>query len=184
MARRSKGRSKSNTRAARFTLAPLPSLTSTSTSVPDATRLRNATVMTGEWADPAAITTGGAKTVRHWRAFDPIRRMAESLKSSSKVTLEHVAACDMLRRLWDAARVGLAGGKMVWHYHEPSAVVPTTPSRAAITQARASHAVRRCLQRFTGLQQELIQDVILSCRRSVAGPKPVGTVVPRPPPNA
>jgi hypothetical protein len=118
--------------------------------------------MVAECPDPAAPPRGPAKTVRHWRAFDPVRRMAERQNASGAVTAEHVAACDVLRQLWDAARFGFSGGRMPWMYHEPG-TTPTTPTPAAVLQARVHVRVQRCLKRFSPLQQDLIHHVILLC---------------------
>jgi hypothetical protein len=157
-ARKTSRQRRANVRASRPSLAPLPSLTP-----PPEVQIASGKVAHGEWSDPSASPRGPAKIVRHWRAADPIRRMHEHMNGVGKVSAEHVAACDILRRLFDAARIGLTGRRMPWVYREPSHDTPSTPSAAAVRQARADARLRRCLERFTLDQRALIEDVVLNC---------------------
>jgi hypothetical protein len=129
---------------------------------PPEAQIARGRVAPAEWLDPDAHPRGPVRTVRHWRAFDPIRRMAEHMNGSGKVTVEHVAAADRLRWLWDVAKHGLSG-RMPWRYHEKLQEAPTGPTRAALQQARAARQVEKCLKRFTQAQRELIDGIVLRC---------------------
>jgi hypothetical protein len=151
-------RHRNNARAARPTLAPLPSL------APPQVQIATGKVAQAEWVDPDASPRGPAKTVRHFRVYDPIRRMTERLHGSP-VTHLHLAACERLRGLWDMAWIGLTGcSQMKWQFSEPSNETPTTPTRASVLQARAHARLQKCLKLFTLDQQQLIHHVVLLCR--------------------
>jgi hypothetical protein len=158
MARNCKGKHNSRRHTTKPTLAPLPSLVG-----PPQAQIDSGRVAKAEWADPGASPRGLAKTVKSWRTFCPIRRMAERLNASGDITREHIAAYDRLRQLWDVACFGLSGRRIPWVFYERSLTVPTAPTPTAMRQTRAYARVQRCLQLFSPDQQNLIHSIVLGC---------------------
>jgi hypothetical protein len=120
-------------------------------------------VVAARWVDPddnRPSARGSARTVRGWRAYCPLRRARE--RKGSLLTERHVAAADILRRLWDLARLGptdaraagLAGA-------EPGP--RSGPPTAAQVQARAANDLRIALALFSPVQLRMLEIIVLRC---------------------
>src|SRR6516165_7567289 len=108
--------------------------------IPAAIQLANRQVQRAEWNDPEGVSATAARTgkrVRGWRAFCPLRRLAERLNGSGAITPEHVTAADLLRQNWDIATLGLSGNRAPWVYADPMHMPRSGAGRLALRQVRA-----------------------------------------------
>jgi hypothetical protein len=79
--------------------------------------------MRGEWVDPEGSITSHARSApktQGYRAFCPLRRMAQRLNATGRIAPEHVAAADLLRRDFDLARLGRANSEWLGVYSDPA----------------------------------------------------------------
>jgi hypothetical protein len=126
-------------------------------------RRPEATVMVAEWVDPDDIRPNAAKsarTIRGFRSFCPIRRMAAM--PATGVTIEHVMAADKLRELWDQVRVGFtAAGNPLMLAVLVSPQPRTGPNAGEIERAKSARALRRAVAILSLPEQALMSAIIL-----------------------
>jgi hypothetical protein len=90
---------------------------------PPVAQVANRRVMISQWVEPGSQTPSHARnapTVRGFRAFCPIRRMAQRLNANGHVAPEHVAAADCLRKDYDLARLGRGGSNWLRLFTDPN----------------------------------------------------------------
>jgi hypothetical protein len=139
------------------TLPPLPSAL-----VPPEVRLVNQSAMKAEWRDPDDTTPSAAKAARSisgWRSYDPLRKCHGH--PSSKITLSHIVAADLLRRLTDGVAIGFSGGRDMMSARSWQFGPLTGFGAPAIRSAKAWPAFRRAMAIFTAAERELITSVVL-----------------------
>jgi hypothetical protein len=154
---------KSRRRAGRSTLALLPSLMD---GVPTAARRTVGdgpqAVMQHEWTDPDDTTPNAVRTPRTinaWRSYDPLRKCAGH--PHSKITLAHIVAADLLRRLADAVAIGFSGGRDMLSARSWTYGPITGFGVPAVRSAKAWPAFRRAMALFDAGERELLTYVVL-----------------------
>jgi hypothetical protein len=139
------------------TLPPLPS-----ELVPPEVRLVNQSVMRSEWVDPTDSTPSAARTARTvnaWRSYDPLRKCLGH--QGSKITLAHVVAADLLRRLTDGVAIGFSGGRDLMSARSWQFGPITGFGAPAVKSAKAWPAFRRAMARYNKGERDLLTFIVL-----------------------
>jgi len=121
-------------------------------------------VMQGEWRDPDDIRPNAsryARSVKGYRAYDPLRWSRARHGERSQFTEEHVVAADRLRRAVDLARLGglplpWAGNLRIEDYGPRSG-----PTASALAMIRAEREVNRVWRMFGVISRQQIAFVLL-----------------------
>jgi hypothetical protein len=136
----------------------LPSIT----LAPPEIRLANQSVMRSEWRDPTDIAPSAARTARSvsgWRSFDPLRKSLGHV--GSKITMAHIVAADLLRRLSDGVAIGFSGARDLTSAESWTFGPITGFGAAAIRSAKAWPAFRRAMALYNQTERELMTYIVL-----------------------
>jgi hypothetical protein len=145
---------------AKVTLGLLPSLA----DKPPAHQIAVGKLIAAEWRDPAdldALRREG-RTVAGWRRSCVLRR-SQQCNASSPFTEQHVAVADIMRRLYDVARLGYSAPK--------DGLLPVTaimyrpalgPSKRAEASAKAARDFARAWAILADYEQSIVEALILN----------------------
>jgi hypothetical protein len=130
---------------------------------PAAIQHSNRLVQRAEWNDPegsASTASRTGKRVRGWRAFCPLRRLAERLNGAAAITPEHVTAADLLRQHWDIATLGLSN-RAPWVFTDAAHLPRHGPGTLALRQVRAIRSVQRAMALYDAREQAVMFYMVL-----------------------
>jgi hypothetical protein len=125
-------------------------------------------VMQADWRDPTDTTPTAARqarTIRGFRAYDPLRRIRARHGDRSQITEEHVVAADRLRRAYDQGRLGGLPGPSwlggIQHGEHKFQSPRSGPTAQAMAMWRADREFRRAWAMFDDLGRAMLYTIVL-----------------------
>jgi hypothetical protein len=143
----------------------LTSLPSLAVDGPPGIQLLNHAAQLATWPDPADSNPlrRAARQIRGWRRADPLRACLVRHGTASSISEAHIAAADILRRLYDGTTIGFSTGWLDGLPVTAATHLPRAgPTRTATRQARCAYRLERTLRHFTVAEWKLLFAVVIS----------------------